>query len=189
MAYSSPKQALHFKNSKPLRAIWLSLSLATLLASANAVAGGEPAPEVAPDVNLKPYRATYRIAKDGMVAEVKRELQQVSGERWQLSDSARILFFSLKESADVQLRDRRITPLNYRYRQGPGKKRDQDIHYDWDSATARVELDDPNDPRLEGLTLQPGMPAEVLIRTGERTLVDYLVRPVEQSISRSLREQ
>ena len=55
--------------------------------------------------------------------------------------------------------------------------------------TARVELDDPDDPRLEGLTLQPGMPAEVLIRTGERTLVDYLVRPVAQSISRSLREQ
>jgi epimerase transport system membrane fusion protein len=55
--------------------------------------------------------------------------------------------------------------------------------------TARVELNDPNDPRLAGLTLQPGMPAEVLIRTGDRTLVQYLVSPVEQSISRSLREQ
>lgn len=55
--------------------------------------------------------------------------------------------------------------------------------------TARVELDDPNDERLAGLTLQPGMPAEVLIRTGERTLMQYLLSPVEQSISRSLREQ
>ncbi len=54
--------------------------------------------------------------------------------------------------------------------------------------TARVDLKDQNDPRLNGLTLQPGMPAEVLIRTGERTLIQYLVSPVEQSISRSLRE-
>lgn len=54
--------------------------------------------------------------------------------------------------------------------------------------TARIELKDQNDPRLKGLTLQPGMPAEVLIRTGERTLIQYLVSPVEQSISRSLRE-
>lgn len=55
--------------------------------------------------------------------------------------------------------------------------------------TARVELTDQQDPRLEGLTLLPGMPAEVLIRTGERTLVQYLVSPVRQSFTRSLREQ
>ncbi len=55
--------------------------------------------------------------------------------------------------------------------------------------TAQIELDDPNDPRLEGLKLLPGMPAEVLIRTGERTLVQYLVSPVQQSFTRSLREQ
>lgn len=55
--------------------------------------------------------------------------------------------------------------------------------------TARVDLNDPNDPRLKGLTLQPGMPAEVLIRTGERTLVQYLVSPVSQSLNRSLTEQ
>ena len=54
--------------------------------------------------------------------------------------------------------------------------------------TARIDLKDQNDPRLNGLKLLPGMPAEVLIRTGERTLIQYLISPVEQSISRSLRE-
>ena len=53
--------------------------------------------------------------------------------------------------------------------------------------TARIDLKDQNDPRLNGLKLLPGMPAEVLIRTGERTLIQYLISPVEQSISRSLR--
>mgnify|MGYP000692879052 CR=1 FL=1 len=110
--------------------------------SGTAIAGGEPAPEAAPTINLKPYRAVYRIAKDGMVAEVRRELQQSTDQRWQLSDSAKILFFSLEERVDVELHDQRIIPLHYRYRQGPGKSRDQDIHYDWAKATASVELHD-----------------------------------------------
>jgi hypothetical protein len=32
------------------------------------------------------------------------------------------------------------------------------------------------------------MPAEVMILTGERTMLDYLVRPFIQSITRSFRE-
>jgi HlyD family type I secretion membrane fusion protein len=36
--------------------------------------------------------------------------------------------------------------------------------------------------------LTPGMPAEVMILTGERTLLDYLVRPFIQSVTRSFRE-
>lgn len=55
--------------------------------------------------------------------------------------------------------------------------------------TARIELANPDDPSLAGLVLLPGMPAEVLIRTGERTLVQYLVSPVQQSFTRSLTEQ
>lgn len=54
--------------------------------------------------------------------------------------------------------------------------------------TARIALNDPDDPRLNGLTLLPGMPAEVMIRTGERTLLEYLIRPIRQSFGRSLSE-
>jgi HlyD family type I secretion membrane fusion protein len=36
--------------------------------------------------------------------------------------------------------------------------------------------------------LTPGMPAEVMILTGERTLLDYLLRPFIQSVTRSFRE-
>lgn len=55
--------------------------------------------------------------------------------------------------------------------------------------TARIVISNPDDPSLEGLVLLPGMPAEVLIRTGERTLLQYLVSPVQQSFTRSLTEQ
>jgi len=55
--------------------------------------------------------------------------------------------------------------------------------------TARIEISNPDDPTLDGLVLLPGMPAEVLIRTGARTLLQYLLSPVQQSFTRSLTEQ
>ena len=53
---------------------------------------------------------------------------------------------------------------------------------------ARVVLD-PAQPALAGLKLQPGMPAEVMILTGKRTTMDYLLKPIVTSFSRALREE
>jgi len=54
---------------------------------------------------------------------------------------------------------------------------------------ARVEVD-PADLKTAGedIRLLPGMPAEVMILTGERTMVDYLLQPLTESITRSFRE-
>jgi len=41
---------------------------------------------------------------------------------------------------------------------------------------------------LDGMTLVPGMPAEVLIKTGERTLLAYLTSPMKRLFERSLIE-
>ena len=49
---------------------------------------------------------------------------------------------------------------------------------------ARVALD----PELAGLKLQPGMPAEVVIVTGWRTALAYLLEPIVASFGRALRE-
>lgn len=53
---------------------------------------------------------------------------------------------------------------------------------------ARVALD-ASQPELSGLELVPGMPAEVMIVTGQRTPLEYLLKPVLVSLGRSLREQ
>jgi epimerase transport system membrane fusion protein len=42
---------------------------------------------------------------------------------------------------------------------------------------------------LTGLSLVPGMPAEVLINTGERTLFQYLTQPISNAFARSLIEE
>jgi len=41
---------------------------------------------------------------------------------------------------------------------------------------------------LEGQTLIPGMPVDVMIQTGQRTLWQYLMKPVTDAAARSLRE-
>ncbi len=53
---------------------------------------------------------------------------------------------------------------------------------------ARIAL--PQDPYegQQGLSLFPGMQAEVMIVTGERTALDYLIRPAMRSFGRALRE-
>jgi HlyD family secretion protein len=43
--------------------------------------------------------------------------------------------------------------------------------------------------RLKDLRLVPGMPAEVFIRTHERTPLQYLLKPLREQIARTFRER
>lgn len=52
---------------------------------------------------------------------------------------------------------------------------------------ARVRLGDLS-PLPSGAALQPGMPAEVMIVTGERTALQYLIDPLRSRVARALRE-
>ncbi len=51
----------------------------------------------------------------------------------------------------------------------------------------RVELS-PDQAGLDLSDLHPGMPVEVMVRTGERTLLAYLIEPIADSFGRALRE-
>jgi HlyD family secretion protein len=53
---------------------------------------------------------------------------------------------------------------------------------------ARVEVDRASLAEIKGVELLPGMPAEVLIVTGERTLAEYLLQPFLDALWRSFRE-
>lgn len=54
---------------------------------------------------------------------------------------------------------------------------------------ARVELPASELSRVAGFHPTPGMPAEVLIQTAERTFFSYLVKPIVDSMSRAFTEQ
>ncbi len=53
---------------------------------------------------------------------------------------------------------------------------------------ARVEIPEAERAKLEGAEMVPGMPVEVLINTGSRTLFQYLTQPVRNAFARSLIE-
>jgi membrane fusion protein, protease secretion system len=53
---------------------------------------------------------------------------------------------------------------------------------------ARVEVTPEGVQSLAGRALQPGMPADVVVKTGERSLLNYLLRPLLKRFSESLKE-
>lgn len=54
---------------------------------------------------------------------------------------------------------------------------------------ARISIPEAEVARLgEGQILRPGMPADVMIKTGERTALDYLIQPLQDGVSRAWRE-
>ena len=54
---------------------------------------------------------------------------------------------------------------------------------------ARVSLGPDQIARVPGFTPTPGMPAEIMIQTEERTFAQYLAKPIVDSMSRAFREQ
>jgi len=53
----------------------------------------------------------------------------------------------------------------------------------------RITLSDSEIARLGGLRLVPGMPVETFIRTGERTVLSYVMKPFTDQINRSFRSR
>lgn len=54
---------------------------------------------------------------------------------------------------------------------------------------AEVMIDDPAAVRRSGLTLQPGLPASVTIKTRNRTLFAYLAAPLTDAMSKAFRQK
>ncbi len=52
----------------------------------------------------------------------------------------------------------------------------------------RIELRPGEIDKLQGLELKPGMPAEVYIKTGDRSVLSYLLKPFTDQIRRAFRE-
>ncbi len=53
----------------------------------------------------------------------------------------------------------------------------------------RLSISHEEMQKLGGLTLVPGMPAEAMIKTGDRTALSYLVKPISDQINRAFREE
>ena len=52
-----------------------------------------------------------------------------------------------------------------------------------------IAIDETELRRFDGQKLIPGMPADAFIKTGERTMASYLVKPLTDQMQRSIRER
>lgn len=89
----------------------------------------------------------------------------------------------------------RLTPYNVRFAPPiPGKvthvsaDRFTDQKTNANYYTARIELSKKPHEVDPGIKLYPGMPAEVIIVTGERTMFAYLAAPITRSFRKAFRE-
>jgi HlyD family type I secretion membrane fusion protein len=57
-----------------------------------------------------------------------------------------------------------------------------------DQYVARIKLDPEEAARIKQFSPMPGMPAEVYIKTSERTFLQYLTKPIRDSMQRAFRE-
>jgi HlyD family secretion protein len=69
----------------------------------------------------------------------------------------------------------------------PDTSRDQQTNTSY--FTVRVSLPDDERRRLAGLQLVPGMPAEVFMQTGSRTMLSYLFKPIADQMRRAFVER
>lgn len=54
---------------------------------------------------------------------------------------------------------------------------------------AKIDISDEELARLKGLKLQPGMPAEVHMKTVERSALSFILKPLTDQFARSMRER
>jgi HlyD family secretion protein len=54
--------------------------------------------------------------------------------------------------------------------------------------TVRIAMTAAEVSRLGDVALVPGMPVEVFIKTGDRKVISYLVKPLSDQVSRAVRE-
>ena len=54
---------------------------------------------------------------------------------------------------------------------------------------ARIDLTENGRRTLASRTIQPGMTAEVVIRTGERSMLTYLMYPLVRRLAQSMKEE
>ncbi len=53
----------------------------------------------------------------------------------------------------------------------------------------RISISSDEVARLKGLKLVPGMPVEAFLQTSDRTVLSYLVKPLEDQVMRAFRER
>ena len=67
--------------------------------------------------------------------------------------------------------------------------RGQDVPFQKPDDTIRIAFVETELQRLGAVKLVPGMPVETFVQTDERTVLSYLLKPVDDQVARAFRER
>ncbi len=83
---------------------------------------------------LQAYQATYQSKYKGFTLSAKSSLMVSDKEIYELTMSTNALVLYIDESSRFILKDKRLRPLNYRYkRSGIGRNKLTDLRFDWNA--------------------------------------------------------
>lgn len=127
---------------------------------------------------IPPAQPILRIVPYGPL-EVEARIPPADREQLRLGQSARIAFSGL---------NRQTTPDLFGSLVFISAERHDDPRTGESFYVARVAIAPDEHDRLEGVRLVPGMPAELYIEAGRRSLLSFLTRPLADQFARAFRE-
>lgn len=136
--------------------------------------------QVGPGTVVSGGRTLMEIVPDGRALIVETQVKPQDIDDVRLGTEAIVRFSSVNPHGQSAFKGKVITLSPARIGQEGG----QPGYY-----RAQVMLEDPDAVRRAGIELQPGIPASVNIKTKNRTLIDYLLAPFSDAMSKSFREE
>ena len=125
---------------------------------------------------IKQGSSLLRIVPDEQALTIKVDVSPVDIDRVHIGLSAEVLFSAFSSST---------TPKFYGKVIYISADKLVDEHSGSPYFSAELELEPESIIDLAGLELLPGMPAEVLIKTGDKTVLQYLSKPITDAFARS----
>lgn len=118
------------------------------------------------------------VPKDSLVVEAKINPNDVSKVKYGQNATLRFTSFNSKTTPEIE---GKVTFLS--------ANTETDPKYDRSYYTTRIMVEPDQQAKLGNVKLVPGMPVETFIKTEERTVLSYLVKPLSDQIYHAFREQ
>lgn len=128
------------------------------------ISGGEVLAEILPE-------------KGKLVVETQVPAQSI--DKVKVGSSADLRFSAFNINTTPVVKGKVIAVGVDRLKAQPG----QEVKNDEDYYLAQVETTAEGLRELKGLTVQPGMPVDVIVKTGERTFLSYLLKPFSDRLA------
>jgi HlyD family secretion protein len=115
---------------------------------------------------------------DDLVVEARVAPQDIDQVRLTQRVTLRLSAFSQENTLELQGEVDRISPDLIE------DKKAGSFYY-----ALRIALSEKEIERADSLKLKPGMPVEVFLRTSDRTVLSYLLKPLTDQMNRAFREE